>query len=239
MKVLGLITARGGSKSIPGKNIKDLAGKPLIAWTIEAAKESGVLDRVILSTDDKEIARVARECGCEVPFMRPHDLSGDETPHVPVIQHALSWLKENEEYVPDYVMLLQPTSPTRRPFHIQGAVACAKKFPDADSVLSITKIPVSYNSGKSMMLDGGKLRLCNGDPIYKRTARRQDLSDEYCSAGFIFLAKTELLTGADPNLYGEHTLPYEIESKYLVDIDEPEDWLIAEAKMRAILEGTL
>src|SRR3989344_5697715 len=102
-KILGIITARGGSKGIAGKNVKPLLGKPLIAYTIEAAKKSGVFDRLILSTDDEEIARVAREYGCEVPFMRPSELAQDTTPHLPVVQHAVEWLREHEKYSPDYL----------------------------------------------------------------------------------------------------------------------------------------
>src|SRR3989344_4635123 len=102
MNVLGIITARGGSKSIPRKNIKSLLGKPLVAWAIETLKISGVCDRVVVSTDDKEIADVARKYGAEVPFMRPAELAEDSTPTLPVIQHAVSWLKDHESYRPDY-----------------------------------------------------------------------------------------------------------------------------------------
>src|SRR3989344_694173 len=111
MKFLGVITARGGSKGIPGKNIKPMLGKPLIAYTIEAALASQVFDRLIISTDDPEIARVAKEHGCEAPFMRPPELAEDKTPHLPVMRHAVEWLKDNEGYSPDYAMILQPTSP--------------------------------------------------------------------------------------------------------------------------------
>src|SRR3989344_1993183 len=120
--ILGIITARGGSKGIPRKNIKDLCGKPLIAYTIEAAKDSGVFSRLIISTDDQEIADVAKQYGAELPFMRPAELAQDATPHVPVLQHAVSWLRDNEHFFPDYVMILQPTSPMRQDFHIKEAV---------------------------------------------------------------------------------------------------------------------
>jgi CMP-N-acetylneuraminic acid synthetase len=101
MKVLGVITARGGSKGIPGKNLKLLAGKPLIVYTLEAAADSGVLDRLIVSTDDRAIADVARAHGCEVPFLRPPELAQDDTPHLPVMQHAVAWLRDQEAYHPD------------------------------------------------------------------------------------------------------------------------------------------
>ena len=111
--ILGLITARGGSTSIPKKNIALLGGRPLVCRTIEAAQGSALLDRALVSTDSEEIAAVCREHGAEVSFMRPAALAQDDTPHIPVVQHALNWLKDNrgEEY--DYVMILQPTSPLR------------------------------------------------------------------------------------------------------------------------------
>ena len=132
-KILGVITARGGSKGIPGKNIKLLCGKPLIAYTIEAAKKSGALDRLILSTDDPTIAQVAKSFGCEVPFMRPPELAKDHVSHLPVMQHAVQWLSNKEGYKPEYVMILQPTSPLRQPFHIKETVDLILET-DADSV---------------------------------------------------------------------------------------------------------
>src|SRR3989344_1664495 len=173
MKVLGIITARGGSKGIPGKNIKPLLGKPLIAYTIESAKTSGVFDRLILSTDDAEITRVAKEYGCDVPFMRPTELAEDKSAHLPVMQHAVRWLKENENYSPDYVMILQPTSPLRQPFHIQEAVDLILRT-KADSVLSVAEVPEIFSPQKAMIIQpDGSLRLVSGDPVRKRAVRRQ------------------------------------------------------------------
>src|ERR1700751_5255970 len=107
LRVLGVVTARGGSKGLPGKNLRPLAGKPLIAHTIDTARDSNAFDRVILSTDDDAIAAAARSRGCDVPFMRPAELARDETPHLPVLQHAIEWLRTNERYQPDAVMILQ------------------------------------------------------------------------------------------------------------------------------------
>lgn len=234
MKILGIITARGGSKGIPGKNIKPLMGKPLIAYTIKAAKNSGALDRVILSTDDERIAAVARKHGCEVPFMRPVEIAQDQTGHLPVIQHAMQWLKDNEGYEPDAVMILQPTTPLRQAFHIKGACDLMREK-QPDSVLSVSSVPDDCNSQKTMVQDGERLTLLNGAPIYKRVARRQDLRKEYRSAGMIFLFKTGLIFDKqNPNFYGEYTLPYEVEEKYLGDIDEPGDFEKAEEKLRAL-----
>lgn len=233
--ILGLITARGGSKGIPGKNIKLLLSKPLIAYTIESAKASGVFDRIIISTDDPEIAKTARDYGAEVPFTRPAELSEDTTPHLPVVAHALTWLAENEGYSPEYVMILQPTSPTRQAFHIRDAAELITQGSKADSVISVAPIPKAYNSKKTMRLEGEYIRLLNGTPLYQRAARRQDTLEEYFSAGLIYLFKTSLvLTDVNPNFYGENTLPYVVDEKYLVDIDEPNDWILAEEKMKAL-----
>ncbi|OGG48327.1 hypothetical protein A3D66_03025 [Candidatus Kaiserbacteria bacterium RIFCSPHIGHO2_02_FULL_50_9] len=237
-KILGIITARGGSKGIPGKNVKPLLGKPLIAYTIEAAKKSGVFDRLILSTDDEEIARVAREYGCEVPFMRPSELAQDTTPHLPVVQHAVEWLREHEKYSPDYLLILQPTSPLRQAFHIKEAVELMLKE-EPDSVLSVAPIPEHFSSKKAMILQtDGRLTLLGGSPVWKRVSRRQDLGKEYRSAGMIYLCKTELIFDKEsPNLFGERTLPYVVEEKYLADIDHPEDWEAAEHALKKLTEA--
>src|SRR4051794_28268513 len=121
-RVLGVVTARAGSKGIPGKNVKPLAGKPLILYTIESALAAGVFDRLILSTDDEAAAAIARANGCDVPFMRPAELAADTTPHLPVMQHALAWLRDHQGYEPEWVMILLPTSPLRQPAHIRAAV---------------------------------------------------------------------------------------------------------------------
>ncbi len=232
-KVLGVITARGGSKGIPGKNVKPLLGKPLIAYTIEAAKESGVFDRIILSTDDLEIADVAKEYGCEVPFMRPAELATDGTVHLPVMQHAVSWLRDHRGYEPDYVMILQPTSPLRQPFHIRGAVELILQT-GADSVLSVAEIPVHFSPYRAMVRGGdGMLRLLNGNPVRTRIPRRQDVPKTYRNVCAIYLFKTKLLFDApNPNFYGDRVAPYVVEEKYTVDIDFPEDWEAAERALQ-------
>lgn len=235
MKTLGIITARGGSKGIPGKNIKDLLGKPLIAYTIDAAKESGALDRIIVSTDDEKIAEVAKKYGAEVPFMRPPEIAQDNTPHLPVLQHAVKWLKDNEGYWPDFSMILQPTAPLRQPFHIKEAVGLIERD-GADSVLSVAEIPDHFSPHKAMTInEEGLLKLSGERPIYKRTPRRQDLKQTYWSIGAIYLFKTSLLFDPEePNFYGEKTLPYVMDEKYVVDIDEPEDWVQAERALESL-----
>lgn len=141
MKILAIIPARGGSKGIPRKNIRLLLGKPLIVWTIEEAKKSKYLTRVIVSTDDEEIATVAREFGAEVPFLRPTEISGDLAVDVEFLMHALDFLKEKEQYEPDIVLRMPPTSPLRRAEHIDKGIEILLANPEADAVRPITEAP--------------------------------------------------------------------------------------------------
>ena len=140
-KVLALIPARGGSKGIPKKNIKLLAGKPLIVWSIDAAKKSRFIDRVIVSTDSQEIADVAKNAGAEVPFMRPTEISQDLTPDTPVFEHALAWLKEHDNFVPESIVHLRPTGPLRTAAEIDEAIEMLANDPDADSIRSVEEPP--------------------------------------------------------------------------------------------------
>lgn len=229
-KILGIITARGGSKGVPGKNIKLLGGKPLIAYTIEAARKSGVFDRIILTTDDPKIAEVAKRFGCEVPFMRPKELAADDTQHLPVLRHAISWLKDNEGYYPDYAMTLHPTSPFRRSEHIRLAAEIILKT-GADSVLGVSEIPGHFSPHKAMTMNaGGALTLFNGNPVKKRTMRRQDLAPCYFSNGTIYLYKTDNLFKGDgqAEFFGDDVRACVMDARYGVDIDTMEDWEYAE-----------
>lgn len=141
MKILGIIGARGGSKSIPGKNIKMIAGKPLIAWTIDEARKSKLLTRVIVSTDDEKIACVARGRGAEVPFLRPVEFAKDLSTDVDFLLHALDWLKTNENYEPEIVVRLPPTSPLRTAKNIDEGIQKLLDTPEADSVRPILEVP--------------------------------------------------------------------------------------------------
>src|SRR5512147_1332629 len=145
-EILALIPARGGSKGIPRKNIRNFAGYPLIAWSIAAAKKAACVTRVIVSTDDPEIAAVARECGAETPFLRPAEFAQDNTTDLPVFEHALQWLAEHENYKPDIVIHLRPTSPIRPRGLIDEAVKILLAHPDADSVRGV--VPAGQNPHK-------------------------------------------------------------------------------------------
>ena len=141
MDILGIIPARGGSKGIPGKNIKMIAGKPLIEWTIEAAKKSKLLTRVIVSTDDEKIAEVAKQYGAEVPFLRPKDIAQDLSTDVEFLIHALDWLKANQGYEPEIIVRLPPTSPLRTAAHIDEGIKKLMDTPEADAVRPIIETP--------------------------------------------------------------------------------------------------
>src|SRR5512135_2255165 len=133
-EVLAVVPARGGSKAIPRKNVRDFAGYPLLAYSIAAGLQARMVTRTIVSTDDDEIAAVAREYGAEVPFMRPAELAADDTTDLPVFQHALHWLETNESYRPDMVVQLRPTSPIRPRDCVESALQELVNHPDADSV---------------------------------------------------------------------------------------------------------
>jgi CMP-N-acetylneuraminic acid synthetase len=229
LKVLGIITARGGSKGIPGKNLKLLAGKPLLAYTVDTARRSGALDRVILSTEDEAIASAGRDLGCDVPFIRPLDLAQDDTPHLPVIQHATRWMQERINYQPDAVMILQPTSPLRTTEDIAAAVALLEAS-GADSVLSVNEVPVHAHPMRTLRLDatGHAVLFVSGDPVRRRINRRQDLPPAWVMNGAIYACRTQVLFDAEPSLYGTRVVAYRMPADRSISIDDLEDWHAAE-----------
>jgi CMP-N,N'-diacetyllegionaminic acid synthase len=240
-RVLGLVTARGGSRGIPGKNIRPLGGRPLIAWTLDSAAASGAFERIVVSTDDQAIAEVARAHGGDVPFLRPPELALDTTPHLPVVQHAVAWLAEHQGYRPDLVMILQPTAPFRRPRDIRAAVSLLVER-RADSVMSVVPVDPHWHPLLAFQLDerGGLRLYVSGEPVYRRVQRRQDLPPAFMKAGVIYLLRTELLFDPErPSLYGELTVPHVIEDqRYALDIDSPDDWSRAEALADILNLGT-
>lgn len=234
-KTLAIIPARGGSKGIPRKNIKHLAGKPLIARTIEPARAAGVFDRVVVSTDDAEIADVARQHHADVPFLRPQALAQDETPTLPVIEHAVQWLKENEGVEYEYVVVLEPTFPLRTPEHIKEALALLYES-DADSVVSVVPVPGHFKPHWQFLLnDNQTLSVFTGEAVRDIIPRRQELPVTYTRNGAIYAFKANLLFQENPTMYGEKTVGYLMGEEYSVDIDEPDDWDRAEAKIKTAM----
>ena len=222
-KVLGLITARGGSKGIPRKNIKMIAGKPLIVWTIEAALESSLLSEVVVSTDDLEIAEVARRAGAKVPFIRPLELAQDQTPGLAPVLHALYQLPKF-----DSVLLLQPTSPLRTSVDIDGLLnmVAQKKTLSAVSVTEADHHPYwtyCLNADQTMapLVGGGAV------------ARRQDLPAVFSLNGAMYFANANWLRESGSFVNAE-TLAYVMSKEHSVDLDTPLDWKFAELLLKEL-----
>jgi CMP-N-acetylneuraminic acid synthetase len=222
LNVLGLIPARGGSKSIPDKNITPLRGRPLITYAIDAARASRALTRTIVSTDDATIAKVARDHGGSVPFLRPSELASDESPMLPVIQHAVSWLAENEAFKTDVVVLLQPTSPLRRSEDIDAAVDLLISR-NADTVVSVVDVPHQFTPSSLMEIRDGWL-ISSAESL---TLRRQDKPRLYARNGpAVLVVRTSII--ANDRLYGDKTLPLLMPRERSIDIDDPADLALAE-----------
>lgn len=223
MKVLGLIPARGGSKGIPGKNIKLLGGKPLLEYTVQAAHESKMLSRVILSSDDQKIISVAKDLLVDVPFVRPESLASGSTTSLEVIIHALNFFKtKSEEY--DAVCLLQPTTPFRMGGLIDKAIEKFQKE-GFDSLISVREVPADYNPHWIFEEENGKLRIATGEK--EIISRRQDLPKAYHRDGAIYLTKTSILIEQN-SLYGEKIGLIDTTGSPFVNIDHPSDWELAE-----------
>ena len=224
-QVVGLITARGGSKGIPRKNVVDLAGKPLIAWTIMAALNANVLDRVIVSTDDDEIANISQKWGAEVPFIRPAELAKDDSPHVDALTHAIRWFHENEEYFPEFLMLLQPTSPLRAARDIDEALALALQR-KADCVISVQETlshPYSIIRASEDQRVSEFLMSSGNVGGYER---RQVRPKFYSLNGAIYLFRVDVMI-EKPMVYPELTFTYVMPAERSLDIDTSWDLHIA------------
>lgn len=221
--VLGIVPARGGSTGVPGKNVRPLAGHTLLDYTARSARESGVLDRVILSTDSPEIADAGRRAGLEVPFMRPAALAGDDTPMLPVVQHALESLARGG-WSPEMIVLLQPTSPLRRPDHIRDAVTTLRAT-KADSIVTVVEVPRHLSPDYVMRIDEGRLQPFL--PEGARVTRRQDARPAYSRDGTVYAfwrATLERFGG----IYGDDCRPLLIDAQESLSIDSPADWDAAE-----------
>lgn len=228
-EIIGLITARSGSKSIPGKNIKLLSGKPLIAWTIEVAKKCRGLKRIIMSTDDEKIAAIARELGAEVPFIRPSELARDDSSSISAVLHAIHWMEINEGYCPDYVMLLQPTSPFRTVEDIQQCIELARKH-RAVAVASVCEAVHHPYDCKRVLDDKTLVEFISTDVVY---LRRQDFPPVYALNGAIYLCqRTTLLR--DETFFPEKTIAYIMPEERSIDIDTLWDWHMAELIMKEL-----
>lgn len=234
--ILALIPARGGSKGIPRKNIRSFAGYPLIAWSIAAAKQAQLVTRVIVSTDDEEIAAVAREWGAETPFLRPAELAQDKTTDLPVFEHALKWLEETEGYRPEIVIQLRPTSPIRPKTMVDDAIRILQTHADADCARGV--VPAAQNPFKMWRFHGEEKPLeqlleVPGIPE-PYNAPRQILPPVYWQTGHVDAIRAATIL-EKKSLTGDTIYPLTIDPKFTVDIDTPADWV----KYEAVIYGGL
>lgn len=231
MEVLGLITARGGSKGIPHKNMAMVAGRPLLAYTCEAALGSRRLSRVVLSTDDDEIASAGGEMGVEVPFLRPGDLSTDEATSLDVVRHAVDWLDRHQDWLPGIVVLLQPTSPLRSSRHIDDAVGLLEAT-GADTIVSVVEVQHQFSPSKLMRCEGDRLVPFRDGDAGGRIPRRQDLPRLFARNGPAVLATRVEHLRAGHGFYDGVVAPLVMTKLSSVDIDDLEDLRVAEALIR-------
>lgn len=225
--IIAIIPARGGSKGIPKKNIRILHGKPLIAWTIETALSTSCLKRVIVSTDDEEIAEVAKKYEADVPFLRPKEYAQDDTTDMPVYEHTLHWLEENERYIPDIVVWLRPTAPLRISEDIENAVDILIKA-GTDWVRSVCE--VNHHPYWMYRLENGRMEpFIEGISIGKYI-RRQLLPPAYKINGVVDVAWRSTILGKKL-LYAGNMQAYVMPVERSVDVDTEMDFVFLEAYM--------
>lgn len=229
IEVLALVPARGGSKSIPHKNIRPFAGRHLIAYSIAAGLTAELVTRVLVSTDDEDIAAIARRYGAETPFLRPAEYSQDHTPDLPVFQHALRWLDEHESYRPEIVVQLRPTSPFRRVAHIDHAIQRLLEHPEADAVRTVC---VPFQNPFKMWRIGpdGFMRPLGHELGFAHepyNQPRQALPEVYWQTGYVDAAWSDTILEKN-SMTGDKILPLIIDPSQWIDIDSPDDWRRAE-----------
>lgn len=236
LKILGLIGARSGSKSVPDKNIRPLAGKPLIGWIIEKAKKSKYLNRVVVSTDSEKYAGIARSFGAETPFLRPKELAADTSTDMDWVGHALRWLGENENYKPDIVVRMFPTVPLQAVEDIDSVVEELFKDPEADSAVVVAEAIQPPMKALKLINDGkgGKYLVgyFSGKGADATATLRQSYERAYYRANIIafrpeVIAKTNSMTG-------DRVRPHIIPQERAIDIDNPMDFFIAEQLIKKI-----
>jgi len=228
-KILAVIPARGGSKGVVRKNIRSVCGRPLLSYTIETALAARhLLYRTVVSTDDPEIAAIAREHGADVPFMRPAELAGDKVPTLPVLQHAVSFVEYQDEIRVDWVLLLQPTTPLRLIEDIEKSVNLALQN-SCDSVISVVKVVAEHPILMKRIEDNRLLPYCIKE---REGTRRQDCQPPaYLRNGAIYLTRRDVLMEKD-SIWGEVIRPYVMPPERSVNIDSELDLKLAELIMQ-------
>ena len=232
MNILGFIPARSGSKRIPNKNIKLLHNKPLIAYTIEAAKNSKYINRIVVSTDSEKIAKVAKEYGAEVPFLRPKEISQENSSEMQFFEHALDWFAKNENYEPDLIVLLYPTSPFRKPESIDRAIEEMLKHPEADSLRSVKMC--SEHPYKMWIIENGYLKpFVKSDDTNIHTLSYQLLPKVYIQNASIYITKPKTIREKKSPV-GDIIIPFVMDEIESIDINTPLDFKFAEMIIKEI-----
>ena len=227
VRILGIITARGGSKGIPRKNIKNLNGKPLLYYTAIEAKKSKKINRLVISSDDDEIISTAVKYGIEAPYKRPKELARDNTPTLPVITDLIRYLKRSENYNPDIIVLLQPTSPFRKAFHIDEAI---DKYmtSKSDSLVSVVKVPHNYNPYSLMQTNYNYIE--SFLKFDEKNNLRQNKPIFFARNGAIYIFNMDCIK--NESLYGKKIIPYEMSELESLDIDTNWDFELAKILMK-------
>jgi N-acylneuraminate cytidylyltransferase len=238
MEVLAIIPARGGSKKIPRKNIRDLAGKPMLAWSCEAARASRRVTRLVCSTDDPEIADAARAWGAEIPCLRPAEFASDRATDYPVFAHMLAHLREHEGYRPDLVVQLRPTAPLRRAEHIDAAVELLTAHPEADCVRTVTVATQHPHKMWRFAADGVMLPFVEGltmrDEAFNQP--RQALPPAFIQNGSVDVIRATCIEGKQ-SLTGDVVVGLVMDELDSVNVDQEEDFLLAELLLRRRSQG--
>ncbi len=229
-KILGIVTARGGSKRIPKKSIAELCGRPMMVYALDALKKSKLVNRIIVDTDDEEMAGIGREHGAETPYLRPKELAQDGTGHVPVLKYALETLKAKDGYWPEAVALIQPTSPLVQSSHIDDALNLLLSEKDLDSVETIFEVPTIFHPYNERYIDENGFTKFVMQKERAEAAKTGKRSKIYTIGGvYAFRPETLWKYGT---IQGEKSKSIIIDKKYAIDVDEPLDLVIAEAMIK-------
>lgn len=226
MRILAVVPARGGSKGLPGKNIRPLLGKPLIAWSIEQGLSCRYVNEVIVSTDSEEIAKIATQYGAEVPFLRPSNLALDSTPTSDVLIHLIEEM-EKKGNIYDYLLLLEPTSPLREVSDLDAAVTRLINSPQASSIVGVSKVEAQHPEFCIKINDEGFIRSKNNFKVL----RRQEIDELYFYEGSLYLSRIDTFK-AKRNFYHEETLAYIMPKWKSYEIDDIVDFIIVESILK-------
>lgn len=231
MNILAIIPARGNSKTVTKKSTALLDGKPLICYVVGTVVKSGVAERIVVATDDEEMARIARDAGAETPYLLSHDLTHDGAPIMPVLRDVSKRLEETDGYRPDYVLLVQPTSPFVRAAQLQEATQLLSAHPEADSLTSVVEVPHNLHPFNQRLIDeNGYLRFVFPEER-ERYPTKQGKPKRYYFGNFFFFKPIVVKTSDIP--IGKVCVPLVVDAASAFDVDGPEDFALAEAMLKS------